>query len=64
MTKDELITLLRSVDADPKYVDIVETAHGIGWNAALDNASTRVAQMPFGNDTIASFAVFIKSLKT
>jgi len=64
MTKDELITLLRSVDADPKYLDIVETAHSVGWNAALDNAATHVSQMPFGNDTIASFAVFIKSLKT
>lgn len=63
MTKDELITLLRSVDADPKYLDIVETAHSIGWNAALDDASTRIIQMPFG-DTAASFAVFIKSLKT
>jgi hypothetical protein len=63
MTKDELITLLRSVDADPKYLDIVETAHSIGWNAALDDASTRIAQMPFG-DTAASFAVFIKNLKT
>lgn len=63
MTKDELITLLRSVDADPKYLEIVETAHSIGWNAALDDASTRIAQFPFG-DTAASFAVFIKSLKT
>ena len=64
MTKDELITLLRSVDADPKYLDIVETAHSIGWNAALDDAYKQVAQMPFGNDTLASFAVFIKNLKT
>ena len=63
MTKDELITLLRSVDADPKYLDIVETAHSIGWNAALDDAATRISQMPFG-DTAASFAVFIKNLKT
>jgi hypothetical protein len=63
MTKDELITLLRSVDADPKYLDIVETAHSIGWNAALDDAANRIAQMPFG-DTSDSFAVFIKSLKT
>ena len=64
MTKDELITLLLSVDADPKYLDIVETAHSIGWNAALNDASKQVAQMPFGNDTLASFAVFIKNLKT
>jgi hypothetical protein len=63
MTKDELITLLRSVDADPKYLEIVETAHSIGWNAALDDAATRISQMPFG-DTSDSFAVFIKSLKT
>jgi hypothetical protein len=42
----------------------VETAHSIGWNAALDDAATRISQMPFGNDTLASFAVFIKNLKT
>ena len=63
MTKDELMNLLRSVDADPKYLDLVETAYNIGWNASLDDASAKISQMPFG-DTAASFAVFIKSLKT
>jgi hypothetical protein len=64
MTKDDLVNLLRSVGADPKYLDIIETAYTIGWNSALDDASKQISAMPFGNDTIASFTVFIKSLKT
>jgi hypothetical protein len=63
MTKDDLVNLLRSVGADPKYLDIIETAYTIGWNSALDDAALRISQMPFG-DTSDSFAIFIKSLKT
>lgn len=63
MTREDLLNLLRSVDADPRYIEIVEVAHNIGWNAALDNASAQIAQMPFG-DTASSFAVFVRNLKT
>jgi hypothetical protein len=33
-----------------------------GWNAALDELIKRINSMPFGNDTRASFAVYIGSM--
>ena len=33
-----------------------------GWNAALDEFTRRLNTMPFGDDTRASFAVYIGSM--
>ena len=33
-----------------------------GWNAALDEFTRRLSAMPFGDDTKASFAVYIGSM--
>ena len=33
-----------------------------GWNAALDEFTRRLNAMPFGDDTKASFAVYIGSM--
>jgi len=33
-----------------------------GWNSAMEEAMKRVNAMPFGNDTRASFAIYLGSM--
>jgi hypothetical protein len=63
MTKDDLVALLRMTGAQETAIDAVCAAYDAGWNDALDDYAKRIEPLPFGNDTIASFAVFIKSAK-
>ena len=37
--------------------------YDVGWNAALDEIASRVSKLPFGDDTIDSFNVWIKEFK-
>jgi hypothetical protein len=43
--------------------DIGERVYQCGWNAALEEAAKQIEQMPFGEDTVASFAVFLRNMK-
>jgi hypothetical protein len=43
--------------------DIGERIYQCGWNAALEEAAKQIDQMPFGDDTIASFTVFLRDMK-
>ena len=63
MTKDDLISLLRMTGAQEASIDAVCAAYDAGWNDALDDYANRLKPLPFGNDTLDSFSVFIKSAK-
>jgi hypothetical protein len=63
MTKDDLVALLRITGAQETAIDAVCAAYDAGWNDALDDYAKRLVALPFGKDTIDSFAVFIKSTK-
>jgi hypothetical protein len=63
MTKDELINLLRITGAQEASIDAVCAAYDVGWNDALDDYAKRIEPLPFGKDTLGSFAVFIKDAK-
>ena len=43
--------------------DIGELVFRAGWNAAVDELTTRAGQLPFGKDTQDSFAVWVKEIK-
>jgi hypothetical protein len=43
--------------------DIAERVYQNGWNAALEEAAKQIDKMPFGDDTIASFTVFLRDMK-
>ena len=43
--------------------DIAERVYTQGWNTALEEAAKQIEQMPFGEDTVASFAVFLRNMK-
>jgi len=43
--------------------DIAERVYRLGWNTALEEAAKQVDKMPFGDDTIASFTVFLRDMK-
>ena len=43
--------------------DIAEIVFRAGWNAAVDELTTRAGQLPFGKDTQDSFAVWAKEIK-
>lgn len=42
--------------------DIAERVYQSGWNAALEEAARRVNELPFGDDTKASFAVYFTQM--
>ena len=43
--------------------DIAERVYRLGWNTALEEAAKQIDKMPFGDDTIASFTVFLRDMK-
>ena len=43
--------------------DIGEIVFRAGWNAAVDELTTRAGELPFGKDTQDSFAVWAKEIK-
>jgi hypothetical protein len=43
--------------------DMAELVFRAGWNSAMDEASKRVRDLPFGKDTQDSFAIWIKEIK-
>jgi hypothetical protein len=43
--------------------DIGELVFRAGWNAAVDELTTRAGELPFGKDTQDSFAVWAKEIK-
>ena len=43
--------------------DMAELVFRAGWNSAMDEASKRVIDLPFGKDTQDSFAIWIKEIK-
>jgi len=43
--------------------DIAERVYRLGWNAALDEAVKEMEKMPFGDDTLASFIVYLRNMK-
>lgn len=43
--------------------DFAEIVFRAGWNSAMDEASKRVGDLPFGKDTQDSFKIWIKEIK-
>jgi hypothetical protein len=43
--------------------DIAERVYRLGWNTALDEAIKEMEKMPFGDDTLASFVVYLRNMK-
>ena len=43
--------------------DIAERVYRLGWNTALDEAIKEIEKMPFGDDTLASFVVYLRGMK-
>ena len=43
--------------------DIAEIVFQAGWNAAIDELTTRAGELPFGKDTQDSFAIWAKETK-
>jgi hypothetical protein len=58
---DHYERLYSDLGLNPK--DAARQVFRTGWNAALDEFVSRLRQLPFGDDTLASFAVFIKEMK-
>jgi hypothetical protein len=48
---------------DMSNSDIAQAVFKSGWNAALDEASKRANELPFGKDTQDSFAHWVKEIK-
>lgn len=43
--------------------DIAEIVFQAGWNAAIDELTTRAGELPFGKDTQDSFVIWAKEIK-
>jgi hypothetical protein len=59
--KDHFMQIFGEFEFDPS--DIAEIVFRAGWNAAIDELSTRAAELPFGKDTQDSFAIWAKEIK-
>ena len=57
---DHYERLFGDLGLSPK--DAARWVFASGWNAALDEFTRRLNAMPFGDDTKASFAVYIGSM--
>ena len=53
--------LFGEIELNPS--DIAEAVFLAGWNAAVDELTTRVNDLPFGKDTQDSFAIWAKEIK-
>lgn len=59
--KNYFMDLYGEFDINPS--DMAESVFKSGWNAALDEATKRVNDLPFGKDTQNSFAHWVKEIK-
>ena len=59
--KDYFEEIFEEFDLD--YDDFDEIVFRAGWNSAMDEASKRVGDLPFGKDTQDSFKIWIKEIK-
>ena len=59
--KDYFQDIFSEFDLEPS--DFAEIVFRAGWNSAMDEASKRMAELPFEKDIQDSFAIWIKELK-
>lgn len=59
--KDHFMQIFGEIELNPS--DIAEAVFLAGWNAAVDELTTRVGDLPFGKDTQDSFAIWAKEIK-
>ena len=59
--KDYFQDIFGEFEMEPS--DIAELVFRAGWNSAMDEASKRVDDLPFGKDTQDSFKIWIKEIK-
>lgn len=59
--KDYFQEIFGEFELEP--VDFAELVFRAGWNSAIDEASKRMNELPFGKDTQDSFAIWIKEIK-
>ena len=59
--KDHFMDIFGELEMDPS--DLAELVFRAGWNAAVDELTTRSNALPFGKDTQDSFAIWAKEIK-
>ena len=59
--KDYFQEIFGEFEIEPS--EMAEIVFRAGWNSAIDEASKRMAELPFGKDTQDSFSIWIKELK-
>jgi hypothetical protein len=59
--KDHFMQTFGEFEFDPS--ELAELVFRAGWNAAIDELTTRSNALPFGKDTQDSFTIWIKEIK-
>lgn len=59
--KDYFQEIFGEFEIEPS--EMAEIVFRAGWNSAIDEASKKMAELPFGKDTQDSFSIWIKELK-
>jgi hypothetical protein len=59
--KDHFMTMFGEFEMSAS--EMGELVFRAGWNAAVDELTTRTGELPFGKDTQDSFAIWAKEIK-